>query len=124
MSAAAQEPDGFVRACGLADLRADEPLQVDVAGTAVAVVRVGAEVFAILDECSHATVPLSEGDVEDCSIECWLHGSRFDLRTGAAINLPANLPVPVYPVLVDGADVYVGTHPVGTHPVGTQPKPS
>jgi 3-phenylpropionate/trans-cinnamate dioxygenase ferredoxin subunit len=111
MSAAAQEPDGFVRACALGDLRTDEPLQVDVEGTAVAVVRVGAEVFAIHDECSHANVPLSEGDVEDCSIECWLHGSRFDLRTGAAINLPANLPVPVYPVLVDGDDVYVGTDP-------------
>ena len=111
MSAAAQERDGYVRACGLSDLRDDEALQVDVDGIDVAVVRVGNDVFAIRDECSHANVPLSEGDVEDCSIECWLHGSRFDLRTGAAINLPANLPVAVYPVDVDGDDVYVGTQP-------------
>ncbi len=114
MSAAAQERDGFVRVCGLADLRDDEALQVDVEGTEVAVVRVGAEVFAIRDECSHANVPLSEGDVEGCAIECWLHGSRFDLRTGAAINLPANLPVAVYPVHVDGSDVFVGTQPRAT----------
>jgi 3-phenylpropionate/trans-cinnamate dioxygenase ferredoxin subunit len=101
----------FVRACALSDLGTDQALQVDVEGTDVAVVRVGEEVFAISDECSHANIPLSEGEVEDCTIECWLHGSRFDLRTGAAINLPANVPVPVYPVRVEGDDVYVGTKP-------------
>ena len=106
-----QGDEAFVRACALSDLRTDEALQVDVEGTEVAVVRVGQEVFAIRDECSHANIPLSEGDVEDCSIECWLHGSRFDLRTGAAINLPANVPVPTYPVRVEGNDVYVGTQP-------------
>ncbi len=111
MSAAEAERDGFVRVCALADLRDDEPLQVDVDGTDVAVVRVGDDVYAVHDECSHANVPLSEGDVEDCTIECWLHGSRFDLRTGAAINLPATEPVPVYPVALDGTDVYVGTRP-------------
>ena len=65
------------------------------------------EYFAIQNECSHAKVPLSEGDVEDCSIECYLHGSRFDLRTGAAINLPATQPVPVYPCRVVGDDLEV-----------------
>ena len=39
--------------------------------------------------CSHAEVALSEGDVTDCQIECWLHGSMFDLRTGKPTNLPA-----------------------------------
>jgi 3-phenylpropionate/trans-cinnamate dioxygenase ferredoxin subunit len=113
MSAAAEASGAdFVRACSLADLRADQALQVDVDGVDVAVARVGDEVFAIADECSHANIPLSEGEIEDCTIECWLHGSRFDLRTGNAINLPANLPVPVYPVRVEGDDVYVGTSPV------------
>ena len=113
MSAAAEAAgEDFVRACSLAELRADQALQVDVDGVDVAVARVGDEVFAIHDECSHANIPLSEGEIEDCTIECWLHGSRFDLRTGNAINLPANLPVPVYPVRVEGDDVYVGTSPV------------
>ena len=73
----------------------------------VAVVRSGDEVFAIQDECSHANIQLSEGDVEGCLIECWLHGSTFDLRTGKPTTLPAFEPVPVYPVRVDGDDVLV-----------------
>ena len=65
------------------------------------------EVFAIDDICSHANVSLSEGEVEDCQIECWLHGSRFDLRTGKPSGLPATEPVPVYPVKIEGDDVLV-----------------
>ena len=49
----------------------------------------------------------SEGDVEDGHIECWLHGSLFDLRTGAPTGLPAVRPVPTYPVTVEGDDVLV-----------------
>ncbi len=71
--------------------------------------RHGAEVFAIHDECSHAQIALSEGDVEDCTLECWLHGSRFDLRTGQPTGLPATVPVPIYPVRIDGDDVLVDT---------------
>ena len=99
-------PD-FVRACALADVPEDAARSAEVGGTEIAIVRSGAEVFAIRDECSHAAIPLSEGDVEDCEIECWLHGSRFDLRTGKAINLPATEPVPVYPCTVEGGDVLV-----------------
>ena len=97
------------RACSLADLPAKESaIQVDLDGTLVAVVRDGeGELHAIEDECSHAKVPLSEGDVVDCTIECYLHGSTFDLRTGRAMNLPATQPVRVFPVLIDGDDVQV-----------------
>ena len=77
----------------------------------IAVVRFEGEVYAIEDLCSHAEVPLSEGDVEEFhgapTIECWLHGSCFDLRTGEPTNLPATEPVSVYPVRVEGEDVYV-----------------
>jgi 3-phenylpropionate/trans-cinnamate dioxygenase ferredoxin subunit len=103
----------YVRACPLADVPQDGAVSVDLGGIEVAIVRSGGEVFAIRDECSHAAIPLSEGEVEDCEIECWLHGSRFDLRTGKAINLPATEPVPVYPCTVDGGDVLVDvTHPL------------
>ena len=96
-----------VRACALADLADQAALAVEVDGVEVALVRDGDDVYAVRDECSHAAIALSEGEVEGCEIECWLHGSRFDLRTGKAINLPATEPVPVYPVTVDGGDVYV-----------------
>ena len=60
----------------------------------------GGELFALSDVCSHAEVPLSEGEVYDRTVECWLHGSWFDLRTGAPTGPPATEPVPVYPVKV------------------------
>jgi len=63
------------------------------------------------DECSHANIPLSEGEVQGCTLECWLHGSRFDVRTGRPTGPPATEPVPVYPVEVRGGDVYVNPVP-------------
>ena len=98
------------RVCGLDDLPEVGAIQVIIAGEMIAVVRDEAgDVHAISDMCTHATVPLSEGEVEDCTIECWLHGSRFDLRTGEPTGLPAITPVDVYPVIIDGDDVYVDT---------------
>jgi 3-phenylpropionate/trans-cinnamate dioxygenase ferredoxin subunit len=99
----------FTRACALSELTDSTPLRVEVDGLDVAVVLHGDEVFAIEDECSHAAVALSEGDVEDCTIECWLHGSRFDLRTGKPTGLPATVPVPVFATRVDGDDVLIDT---------------
>lgn len=96
----------FVRACGLSELEEDTPKRVELDGTPVSVVQTE-EVFAIHDICSHANVSLSEGEVEDCQIECWLHGSAFDLRTGKPSGLPATRPVPVYPVKIEGDDVLV-----------------
>ncbi len=63
----------YVRACGLGELEEDTPKRVELDGTPVSVVRTEGEVFAINDICSHANVSLSEGEVEDCQIECWLH---------------------------------------------------
>ena len=98
----------FVRACALEDLADSEPLAVELEGEPVAIVRVSAgDVYAIRDVCSHAEVPLSEGEVDGCTIECWLHGSRFDLRTGKPTGMPATEPVPVYPVKIEGDDVLV-----------------
>jgi 3-phenylpropionate/trans-cinnamate dioxygenase ferredoxin subunit len=85
---------------------------VVIGATPVAVVRSEGEVYAIHDVCSHANVALSEGDVEDATIECWLHGSRFDLRSGKPTGLPATKPVPVYSVKIEGGDVYVSLTPV------------
>jgi 3-phenylpropionate/trans-cinnamate dioxygenase ferredoxin subunit len=96
------------RAVRLSELPDVGAVKVIVEGTAVAVVRdENGHVHAIGDTCTHADVSLAEGEVEDCSIECWLHGSRFDLRTGAPTSLPAIRPVPVYPVTIDGDDVLV-----------------
>ena len=97
----------YVRACAVADLADDTAIGVEIDGVPVCLARTEGEIFAIHDVCSHADVPLSEGDVEDGTVECWLHGSRFDLRTGRPTGLPANRPVPTYPVKIDGDDVLV-----------------
>ncbi|MPV35800.1 non-heme iron oxygenase ferredoxin subunit [Georgenia subflava] len=62
---------------------------------------------AISDICSHGQVNLSDGEVEGRTIECWLHGSTFDLSTGRPLSLPATQPVPVYLVTLDGERVLV-----------------
>ena len=95
------------RAAAASDLEPDQPLSVQVGDELVALVRTDGEVFAIRDECSHQRVMLSHGVVEDCTLECFAHGSRFDLRTGEALDLPATQPVPVYPVSIEGDDVLV-----------------
>ena len=101
----------YVRACAVGDVPTDEALGVSVGDYDVAVARHGDEFFAVQDLCSHAAVPLSEGEVEDCTVECWLHGSRFDLRTGKPTGLPATEPVATFPVDVrddaDGKAIYV-----------------
>jgi 3-phenylpropionate/trans-cinnamate dioxygenase ferredoxin subunit len=97
----------FERACALADIPEDEALGVVVGAQELAIARHDDEVFAVEDVCSHAAVALSEGEVDECTIECWLHGSRFDLRTGKPTGLPATEPVATFPVEVRGSDVYV-----------------
>ncbi len=110
----------FSRACALEDLTDGKPEPVTVGDVELALVRSGDEVFAIRDECSHAAIPLSEGDVEavdgTCTIECWLHGSTFDLRTGKPTTLPAFEPVAVYPVQVDGDDLLVDVENPSNNP--------
>lgn len=93
------------RVAALADIKAGTPLKVAVDGVAVVVVRIGDDVYALADRCSHEDASLSEGDVyeDDVEIECIEHGAVFDLRTGEALCLPATQPVAVYDAEV-GAD--------------------
>jgi 3-phenylpropionate/trans-cinnamate dioxygenase ferredoxin component len=97
----------FSRACSTADVALGTARSTTVGGIPVAVVSTDEGWFAIADECSHADVPLSDGEVDDCHIECYMHGSRFDLRTGWPDQLPATTPVAVFPISIDGDDVLV-----------------
>lgn len=106
---------GMTRACAVDDVAVGSALAVDVDGTDLAIVRTDDGVYAIRDECSHAAVALSEGEIDAAGneIECWLHGSMFDLRTGKPTGLPATEPVAVYPCTIQGDDVLVDVaHPM------------
>jgi len=93
--------------CSFDDLVDGEPRKTVVDGVTITVVLTDGEVFAINDTCSHGSVSLSEGDVDGCKLECWLHGSEFDLRTGKPLSLPATDPVAVYPVKIEDGNVLV-----------------
>jgi 3-phenylpropionate/trans-cinnamate dioxygenase ferredoxin subunit len=93
---------GFQLACLLSEVAPNAAKRIVIDGTAIAVVRAGDDVYAINDRCSHADVSLAEGEVDGCAIECWLHGSAFDLRTGRPLSLPAIEPVATYAVRIAG----------------------
>jgi len=97
------------RLCAIDELADGEARRFDVGEHRIALVRLSGEWFALGDRCSHADISLSEGEVliEECALECWKHGSSFDLHTGEPLSLPATRPVPVYPVRVESDSVYV-----------------
>ena len=90
-----------------ASLTPGKPVRIDKDGESICVARIGDEVFAIGDTCSHSDASLAEGDITDFKIECWLHGAEFDLRTGKALTPPATAPVHKYSVSVDGDSVTI-----------------
>lgn len=116
--------DAFVRACALADIGESGVMRADLgpAGPAVVIVRSGDVVHALADRCSHQDFPLSEGEIFDGGLECALHGSLFDLTTGAPDSPPATRPVPVHAVRIQGAEVLVDPTP-STGPVAGVPVP-
>jgi 3-phenylpropionate/trans-cinnamate dioxygenase ferredoxin subunit len=74
----------------------------------VAVCNVEGTFYAIDDLCTHDGGSLDQGELEGCEIECPRHGARFDVRSGAAVQLPAFEPVQTYEVRVDGDSIQVG----------------
>ena len=72
-------------------------------------VRIGDDVYALGDVCTHQNISLSEGEVDEdeLTIECWKHGSAFSLETGEALTLPATQPEPVYDVRIDDGEIVV-----------------
>jgi 3-phenylpropionate/trans-cinnamate dioxygenase ferredoxin component len=106
------KPAGLL-VCQNGDVSVKSALRVDIGDLAVAVVRDSeGTLHAISDTCSHAEISLSEGDVEGCTIECWAHGSSFDLNSGEPLTLPAYEPVAVYALSVHGDDVYVDVNTI------------
>jgi 3-phenylpropionate/trans-cinnamate dioxygenase ferredoxin subunit len=84
-----------------------KPVAIEVDGVAVCLTRIGDEVFAVEDTCTHSEASLSEGEVSGTKIECWLHGAEFDLRTGEALTPPATSALKTFKVEVNGNQVVV-----------------
>jgi nitrite reductase/ring-hydroxylating ferredoxin subunit len=89
------------------DLAVGRLRRVEVAGTLVCVARTEEGIYAIADACSHEGASLSEGDLVGLEVECPLHSSRFDIRSGAVRGLPALHPATCFPVTVEGDRVFI-----------------
>ena len=99
---------GATKVCALDELQPNAAKKVMVDGTPIAIVVDSAgTVHALGDTCTHGDISLSEGFVEDDTLECWAHGSKFELTTGKPLTLPAYEPVPVYNVTITDGDVYI-----------------
>ena len=97
-----------IRICALDDLKPGKALRVVISEHPIALVRTKAdEVYALDDKCSHGEISLSEGFVDGDTIECWAHGAKFSLDTGAALTLPAFEPVSVYEVIIENGEIYI-----------------
>jgi 3-phenylpropionate/trans-cinnamate dioxygenase ferredoxin subunit len=96
------------RICSLDELKPGKALRVKINDHAIAIVRTpNGDVKALDDKCSHGEISLSEGFVDNETIECWAHGAKFDLNTGKPLSLPAYEPVATYEILIDNNDIYV-----------------
>jgi 3-phenylpropionate/trans-cinnamate dioxygenase ferredoxin component len=98
-----------IRACSVADVAIGAAFKFEMDAGAICIVHCDDGFHAVADRCSHEDYSLSEGDVDaaQCEIECWKHGSLFSLTTGEPLTLPATLPIEVYPVEIEGNDVFV-----------------
>jgi len=97
----------------LADLPDGRGVRLEVSGRRIAVFRIGDEVHALGDRCSHAEASLAEGEVFEGAVECPSHGSEFDLHTGEPGSLPATRAVPVYPIEIVDGEVFLFLDPAG-----------
>jgi 3-phenylpropionate/trans-cinnamate dioxygenase ferredoxin component len=95
--------------CPVEDLAPGEKRLVELDDLEIGVFNCNGTLYAIEDRCSHDDGELVEGelDADECSIECPRHGSRFDLKTGNPLNLPAYVPIDTFPVTVDGGVIRV-----------------
>lgn len=94
--------------CKVEDIKPGKALRIKIGDDAIALIYTKKGEFkALADKCSHGEISLSEGFVDDETIECWAHGAKFSLETGAPLNLPAYEPVAVYEVLVENGEVFI-----------------
>jgi 3-phenylpropionate/trans-cinnamate dioxygenase ferredoxin subunit len=101
-----------VRLASLADLEDGRGVRIEAEGHRIALFKIGDDVYAIGDRCSHAEASLSEGELWGEAVECPRHGSEFDLKTGEPTSLPATKPVGVYLLEIEGDDVFTTLDPV------------
>jgi 3-phenylpropionate/trans-cinnamate dioxygenase ferredoxin subunit len=101
-------PTDFVVVAQTSDLAPGQMKQVQVGDELILLVNLEGEFYAMDDICSHAYAPLTQGDLNGEEVECPLHGSAFNVKTGEVLSPPANQSIETFAVRVDGEDILVG----------------
>lgn len=101
---------GLVKVARVADIPPGHKKIVEVDGVEIVIVNLDGAFYALEDVCTHDGGPLGEGTLEGCQLICPRHGARFDVRTGAALTMPAVEPAPTYEVRVEGDDIFVAAY--------------
>jgi nitrite reductase/ring-hydroxylating ferredoxin subunit len=97
----------FVKVARVDDVPPDAMITVDIDSRPIVLANVNGTIYAFDGLCTHAGGPLGEGLLIGDMVECPFHGGQFDVRTGAAVALPAFEGVPVHEVRIDGNDITV-----------------
>ena len=97
----------FIKVARVADLPPGERLWLEFEEETVVLFNINGRFYCIVDVCTHDGAPLEDAQIEGHEVECPRHGARFDVRTGAALCLPAVSPVPTFEVKVEGPDIYI-----------------
>ena len=99
--------DGFITVANIRDIPVGEIKFVEANGVPIALCNVEGTIYAVGNVCTHDAGPLSGGFLDGFAIECPRHGARFDVRDGRVLCLPAAMPIPTYPVEIDGEAINV-----------------
>ena len=102
--------DEFVVVAKVGDVADNTMMNVSVGDEEILLAKIDGELFAMVDECTHAYGMLSMGDLhpDTCEVQCPIHEGRFDLRTGEPTVPPPEEPVVAYEVRIEGDDILVG----------------
>lgn len=98
----------FLKIATLDEIPVGERLFLEINNEPIVVLNLGGTLFAVGDVCTHDQGPLGDGEIDGYQIVCPRHGARFDVRTGKALTLPAVVDIPVYPIRIEGNEVYIG----------------
>ncbi|MBD3258492.1 Rieske 2Fe-2S domain-containing protein [candidate division GN15 bacterium] len=97
----------FVKVANVSDIPEGKLKGFEIGHNKFVVAHTADGFFAVVDECSHDSAPISDGRVRGKDIMCTRHGARFDLRTGAVTAPPAIVPIDTLEVKIEGDDILV-----------------
>ena len=105
--------DGFVEAAAAGELAPGRMKRLDIGNRRILLANVGGRYYAVDDTCTHEDASLSTGFLNGELIKCPLHGSRFNVRTGEALEEPAEAALRTYPVRLEGERILIDIHDAG-----------